>query len=133
MKSTEKKLPDREIMETIISCLKITPYAFGKQLDYKSTMSIYNILAGSKAISKDMVNRIAIHYPEVNYLFVTTGEGIPLRNETEAEIHRNLFNSQEEISKILWTEFAAIPARLQRIEENQNEILKLLEKKVDVA
>ena len=130
MTTTEKKLPDKEIIQTVLSCLKITPYAFGKQLDYKSTMSIYNILAGTKPISKDMVNRINIHYPEVNYLFLTTGEGIPLKNSTEAEIHRNLFNSQEEISKVLWTEFAAIPARLLRIEENQDEILKLLQKKV---
>ena len=131
MKSTEKKIPDKDILQTVISCLKITPYAFGKQLDYKSTMSIYNILAGNKQISNDMINRISIHYPEVNYLFLTTGEGIPLRNSTEAEMHRNLFNSQEEISKVLWTEFAAIPARLLRIEEHQEEILKLLQKKVD--
>jgi hypothetical protein len=129
MKTTEKKLPDKDIMQTVISCLKLTPYAFGKKLDYKSTMSIYNVLAGTKQISNDMINRISIHYPEVNYLFLTTGEGIPLRNATEAEMHRNLFNSQEEISKVLWTEFAAIPARLLRIEEHQEEILKLLQKK----
>lgn len=129
MKTNDKKIDDREILQTVLSSLKITPYAFGKKLDYKSTMSIYNILAGTKQISKDMINRISIHYPEVNYLFLTTGDGIPLRNSTEAEIHRNLFNSQEEISKILWTEFAAIPARLQRIEQNQIEILKILQKK----
>jgi hypothetical protein len=129
MKTNDKKMDDREILQTIISCLKITPYAFGKQLDYKSTMSIYNILSGTKAISKDMINRISIHYPEVNYLFLTTGEGIPLKDQTEAEMHRNLFNSQEEISKVLWTEFAAIPARLHRIEQNQIEILKILQKK----
>jgi len=128
MKTTEKKLPDKDILQTVISCLKVSPYAFGKRLDYKSSMSVYNILAGTKAISSDMINRINIHYPEVNYLFLTTGEGIPLKNATEAEIHRNLFNSQEEISKVLWTEFAAIPSRLLRIEENQIEILKLLQK-----
>jgi len=129
MKENDNKMADSEILQTIISCLNITPYKLGKQLEYKSSMSVYNILAGTKAISKDMINRIAIHYPEVNYLFVTTGEGIPLKNQTEAEIHRNLFNSQEEISKVLWTEFAAIPARLQRIEENQIEILKILQNK----
>ena len=129
MKENDNKMADSEILQTIISCLNITPYKLGKQLEYKSSMSVYNILAGTKAISKDMINRIAIHYPEVNYLFVTTGEGIPLKNQTEAEIHRNLFNSQEEISKVLWTEFAAIPARLQRIEQNQIEILKILQNK----
>ena len=128
MEQNNKILPDKDIIQTVLSCLKITPYAFGKQLQYKSTMSIYNVLSGNKEISKDMINRIAIHYPEVNYIFLTTGEGIPLKNTTEAEIHRNLFNSQEEISKIAWAELASIPARLQRIEDTQKEILILLRK-----
>lgn len=44
MKNNNKALTDIEIMESILKALELTANGFSKELGYKSSMSLYNIL-----------------------------------------------------------------------------------------
>jgi hypothetical protein len=119
---TDKKKSDADILLDITNALKLTKNGFSVKLGYKSAMSIYNVLDGKNGISDDMAARIVHTFPEVDFNFISSGEGLPLRVGAIPSLQRNLLNIQES-PKAGLDAFAGIPDTLLRIERLLIEIL----------
>jgi len=126
-KITEMKAPikktDTDILAEIISALKLTKNAFSVKLKYKSAMSIYNVLDGKNGISDDMATRIVHTFPEVDFSFIITGEGTPIKIGAIPSLQRNLLNL-EIPAKTGVEAFADIPDTLLRIERLLERLLQ---------
>lgn len=122
-----KKKEDKEIIEDVAHALKLTKKKLSEALEYKSHMSIYYVADGTNRLSEDMINRIMIRFPEVNYLFLKTGEGNVLTHKKQKKQQENVFNIKER-KKTPFEDFANLPERVKSIEDKLDEILKLLKK-----
>lgn len=119
---TDKKKSDALILMDVINALKLTKNGFAMKLKYKSAMSIYNILDEKNGITDDMAARIIQTFPEVDYNFIRTGKGLPLKVGAIPSLQRNLLNIAESPKSDL-EGFAGIPDTLLRIERLLIEIL----------
>jgi hypothetical protein len=126
-KITEMKGPNRKtdtaILAEIISALKLTKNAFSNKLKYKSAMSIYNVLEGKNGISDDMAARIVHTFPEVDFSFIRTGEGTPIKIGAIPSLQRNLLNLDTP-AKTGIEAFADMPDTLLRIERLLERLLE---------
>ena len=118
---TENKMPDSEILKNVISELKMTKNAFAKSLNYKSSMSIYNIAKGQNTFTEDMRMRIKFIHPQVNYNYLLKGEK-PILNTVDT----NETNSKLSENKIDNNKRESIPERLERMEQMLIQILDRL-------
>lgn len=73
-----------EIMEDIISYLKLNPKQFAESLGFDRPQAIYDILNPSKkvGISKNMAEKISSKYPYINKVYLLTGEGDMINKNT---------------------------------------------------
>jgi hypothetical protein len=120
-----KKKEDKEIIEEVIHALRLNKKKLAEELEYKSHMSIYYVADGVNKLSDDMINRIMIRFPEVNYLFLKTGEGTVLNTKVKQNQQENIFNIKNK-KKTPFEDFADLPERVNRIEEKLDLILNHL-------
>lgn len=85
-----------------------------KYLGYKSHMAIYHVIKGKNRLTDDMIERIILKMPQVNYLFLKKGIGKPLKSKSAAQLQDNLLNfSKKEVSL---SDIGEMPRRLVYIE-----------------
>ena len=94
MNTKQNLKPDSERLQVIIDSLHISANKLAKLLNYKSPASIYHVLDGINSISGGMAERMVKKFPQVNYLYLRTGEGKPiLDSKAEKQAQENLFGS----------------------------------------
>ncbi len=97
---TQKALPDKDILHNVIEALRIsdTKYKdmnvqeFAKKLQYGSHVTVYNVLNDKNGISKDMIHRIILSFPQVSYNYLTRGQGTPIIEGGRAVGQSNILN-----------------------------------------
>lgn len=118
-----EKLTDKEILKNVITALGVKVPEFRKALKYNSNTTIYNVFNEVHGISNDMMNIIRQAYPEVSYLYLKRGQGVPLRVGPAVNNQRNVLGygerSEEEISM---KEFLTLPGRVKKLEELVEEL-----------
>lgn len=62
-------------LEAVINYAKMTTNAFAKSLSLKRSENLYQIKKGNNGISKELADLISDKYPEINKLWLLTGEG----------------------------------------------------------
>jgi hypothetical protein len=100
---------------------------FRKQLKYNSNTTIYNVFNEVHGISSDMINRIMQAYPEVSYLYLKRGQGVPLRVGPAVTNQKNILGYGETEEEISMKEFLTLPGRVKELEE----LVKELRKKIN--
>ena len=74
-----KKMKDSQIMIKLLDSIRFSANKLSKRLNVTPS-AIYHIMNGINSISDDMANKIALEFPEVNYLFLKKGEEPILTN-----------------------------------------------------
>ncbi|MFJ1492434.1 hypothetical protein [Capnocytophaga canis] len=64
-----------EILDNLLSYLQMNASQLSDELGYKSKSSLYQIKNEGKEISPQMARRICQKYPEINFMYLATGEG----------------------------------------------------------
>ena len=135
----EKKLQDHVILKNVFEALqkkdtKLTLNSFSKRLKFKSAMSIYNVIkseseGGGKPLTEDMINRIILYFPGVNYVYLKTGAGNIFAEGKSAD-GTPINIDDEEIPQQYnpFLEFSKIPDALHRIEKTLLRVEELLKK-----
>lgn len=138
----EKKLEDHVILKNVFEALqkkdtKLTLNSFSKRLKFKSAMSIYNVIksaaeGGGKPLTEDMINRIILYFPGVNYLYLKHGTGSMFIDRSRNNSNLPLLGLENEETTPeqhnAFVEFSKIPEVLNRIESSLLRIESLLEK-----
>lgn len=122
---TTKKLTDAQILENVIKIKQLTRNGFSKKCQYKSAMSVYNVLDGKHPMTEDMKTRIAVIFPDISYSYLQTGEGSIIKTAPDKfnVIEDEMNEAPQSQSQGTLAEFATIPATLLRIEELLKELL----------
>lgn len=117
-----EKLTDKEILKNVISALGVKVPEFRKALKYNSNTTIYNVFKEVHGISNDMMNRIMQAYPEVSYLYLKRGQGVPLRVGPAVTNQRNILGYGESEEEISMKEFLTLPGRVKELEKLVEEL-----------
>jgi ABC-type amino acid transport substrate-binding protein len=140
--SNQKPIADSKRLQTIIDLLQTSGNKLSKVLGYKSPASVYHVLEGMNNLSSGMIERIVKEFPQVNYLYLKTGQGEPiLTDKAKQTAQQNLFgslvkpdNEQDQINKALNIPSSTDPltynpaAQLQAIIDSNRRTNQLLEK-----
>jgi hypothetical protein len=144
----DKPIADSKRLQTIIDRLQTSGNKLSKVLGYKSPASVYHVLEGMNNLSSGMIERIVKEFPQVNYLYLKTGQGEPiLTDKAKQTAQQNLFgglvrpdNQDEEINRAL-NRPSTPPvdplsynpaAQLQAILDASNKTNSLLEKLIEI-
>lgn len=117
-----EKLTDKEILKNVITALGVKVPEFRKQLKYSSNTTIYNVFNEVHGISNDMINRIIQAYPEVSYLYLKRGQGVPLRVGPAVTNQKNILGIKDEVEEIPMKEFLTLPGRVRELEKIVEEL-----------
>lgn len=79
-------MSSKEILEQILSHLKISANKLSKELGHPSNVKIYHIKSGRNNISVDIAKEIEKTFPEFNYNWILKGEGEMLKNISKNEV-----------------------------------------------
>jgi len=117
--TTTPNLSDKDKLNMLIDAIsstgvKMNPKALAEKLGYKSHMSVYHVCNGRNKLTDDMIEKIILKMPEVNYLFLKKGVGKPLKNKSEANLQKNLLNLSNR--EVTLSDLAEMPKRLVYIE-----------------
>lgn len=123
-------ISDSEKLRLVLEALGETANSFSIKLGYKSHQSVYHVLKGENNFSSGMKERALQKFPNINANFLNKNEFPVLLDAKETQMQMNVLNlvDQESQEFILFKRFMALPDQLDRIEENQMNILKMLEK-----
>jgi hypothetical protein len=112
-----EKLSDKEILKNVMTALGVKIPEFRKNLKYNSNTTIYNVLKNVHGISGDMMNRIMQAYPEVSYLYLKRGQGVPLKVGPSVTNQKNIFGLENPEELISIKEFLMLPSKVAKLEE----------------
>lgn len=108
-----QKVNYAEILDNLLSYLQMNASQLSDELGYKSKSSLYQIKNEGKEISPQMARRICQKYPEINFMYLATGEGELINATNDLSTQLNML--QQPTLTLL-----DIPMLLQQ----QNEILQ---------
>lgn len=76
-----------EIMNEVLEQTKTNPKQFAESLGFERPQAIYDVMNPQKkvGISKNMADKICTVYPEINKVYLLTGEGSLTRNNNKTE------------------------------------------------
>ena len=75
-KQAEKETPTNwQRIEMVIQQSKMTANAFARHIGLPRGENLYQIKKGNNGISLDVATRICQHYPEIDKLWLLTGDG----------------------------------------------------------
>ncbi len=123
-----EKLKDDEILRNVIDALGVKVPEFRKQLNYSSNTTIYNVFKGVHKISSDMINRILHAYPEVNYLYLKRGQGVPLKVGPAVTNQKNILGITDQAEEITMKDIMLLPLKFMELEEEVRQLRKEIEK-----
>lgn len=102
--TTIPNLSDADKMNMLIDALntndrKMNANILAEKLGYKSHMAVYHVTKGKNKLTDDMIEKIILKMPQVNYLFLKKGIGKPLKSKSAAQLQDNLLNfSKKEVT-----------------------------------
>ncbi|MEG1554635.1 MAG: helix-turn-helix transcriptional regulator [Rikenellaceae bacterium] len=76
-------MTDKERIESIEKILNLTTNALAKEIGLKNAQTLYDILKGKHGISKDLADKIAVKYLNINKAWLITGEGDMLKEQQQ--------------------------------------------------
>lgn len=123
-------MKDSEIMQSVLDALGINANYLATKLNFNSASTVYHILKGKNSISSDMRMKIIRAYPQVNYDFLNGGQLPVILDEVSAQNQMNTFNLVPNDNRDfqMFQKFMALPDKVNRIESNIEEILRILKK-----
>ncbi len=66
-------------IESVIKWANMTANSFSKRIGLRHSENLYQIKRGNNGISRDLADRIVSEFPEINKLWLLTGEGAMFR------------------------------------------------------
>ncbi len=91
-----------ERIKKVIAYTGVKTNKFSKILGYNSPNKLYHIISGRNDISREIVGDIIQRYPEINRVWLLTGEGEMLNhhhNDATNNTNRNNMNSLDSYSQ----------------------------------
>ena len=76
---------NRRLKKLIVDVYKISPVEFSKRYNDPKAVKTYNILSERNGVSKNMLDEILEAYPEINRVWLLTGEGEMLKEGAEKQ------------------------------------------------
>lgn len=116
----EKEIKDSDILRNVLNALNFKIKEFCAKIDYGQTI-IYKVLNGNAVISKELVNRIQIHFPNVSYLYLTRGKGEPLIEGAAVRSQKNTLYKREEQPSSLES-FLTMPEQINYLVKSIKEL-----------
>ena len=96
---------NRRLKKIIGEVFHLTPLEFSSKYNDKKGQKTYNILNEVNGISNKMLEEILTAYPQINKVWLLTGEGEMLNSEEKKyEAHKDELSQLVEIAKIQSTE-----------------------------
>jgi hypothetical protein len=122
----EKKLTIK-IMNELLLELNLNPNKLASDLSLKRSQCIYDILDINKnvGISKNMADKICAKFPQINKVYLLTGEGKILNAKLEPE--KNPENKNNETITIPTKVFNVIEKQANSLERRDNQIDELID------
>jgi hypothetical protein len=116
---TTSNLSDAEKLNMLIDALntndrKMNANILAEKLGYKSHMAVYHVTSGKNKLTDDMIEKIILKMPQVNYLFLKKGIGKPLKSKSSAQLQENLLNFSKK--EVTLGDIGEMPRRLVYIE-----------------
>ena len=100
LKNDMPEVEDSMRIKKLVEYFNLSVSQFAKQLELSTPQILYDVIKGRNGISRDLAEKIARHYREINCLWILTGEGemiIPskkggngTRNEISIELQERL-------------------------------------------
>lgn len=117
--SITPNLSDADKMNMLIDALntkdrKMNANILAEKLGYKSHMSIYHVVSGKNKLTDEMIEKIVLKMPQVNYIFLKKGIGKPLKSKSAAQLQNNLLNFSKK--DVTLNDLGEMPKRLIYIE-----------------
>ncbi|MDV2459846.1 hypothetical protein CMU99_16130 [Elizabethkingia anophelis] len=80
------KISAPDILNKLIEYLNITAAEFAESIGYERPQTLYDVINGkTKRISQNMADKILSKYPEINSVWILTGEGSMFNNQNETQ------------------------------------------------
>lgn len=89
------KMTSWQRLEAIIHYARMTTNAFAKSLSLKRSENLYQIKKGNNGISKELADLIVSKYPEIDKLWLLTGEGTMFSSESTSQTAMGLLHSSK--------------------------------------
>jgi transcriptional regulator with XRE-family HTH domain len=96
LKNDMPEFKDGKRITKLVEYFNVSVNQFAKKLELSTPQILYDVIKGRNGISRDLAEKIARHYREINCLWILTGEGemiIPSKkgeNGTRNEINTEL-------------------------------------------
>ena len=114
-------MESKEILDKLLKHLNVRKNTLAKELGYTNGSIFYNIENGRNGISANLAKRISDTYPEINYRWLLTGDGVMLVSEEKQQLNldTNDFNMIDLIKeiKLLKGHIQGQDSRLEFIED----------------
>jgi hypothetical protein len=120
-----------EILNKILAHYKISYNKLATELGLKRTQNLYDIRDGKTGISKKLANQITKWEPEINILWLLTGEGEMLKNNQTSEntnspgiVGNNVFGGGINDATII----SGLMRTIEKRDEQIDRLLSIIEK-----
>lgn len=113
-KQAEKETPTNwQRIEMVIQQSKLTVNAFARHIGLPRGENLYQIKKGNNGISLDVATRICQHYPEIDKLWLLTGDGQMLRDDAPAGPWANIGTPNSEAFRA-WAAVHLLPVFIEK-------------------
>lgn len=97
---------DAQKIREVLDALKMTPAELANVLEYKTSVSIYNILGGKNKINGYVIHRFKKYLPSVNVEFLSNGiypvlVGPTIESQKYVQLVEALVENQKLIAELL--------------------------------
>lgn len=118
-----------EKINKVLLHLKLNANQFAKALELGRTQGLYDILDGTIEISKKMANKIAAKFPEINSVWLLTGEGEMLVKKTYDKNDKTTYTEDEDKGWMKSDPTGMIEYLKKHIQSLENDKASLIEDK----
>ena len=112
-------LSDADKINMLIDALnsnehKMNANILADKLGYKSHIAVYHVTRGKNKLTDEMIEKIILKMPQVNYLFLKKGIGKPLKSKSATQYQSELLNFSKK--EVTLNDIGEMPKRLVYIE-----------------
>ncbi len=121
----EKTLSDNEILVNVMSALGIGVKDFAKKLDVADS-TIYAVKQGTNNLSENLINKIIYAYPQINYVYLRTGNGEVLRDNIQQVMQKNILVTRNKEISLIAEKIDLLEIRIISMEQKIKELINIL-------
>lgn len=123
---------DAYILSEIVKALSKTIAIVSQETKQKAG-TMYRITVGENKLSSRMINVLMDRYPNINYLFITKGEGEPLRENERLTLQNNVLGKHNlpdiDFQKEIFANLTLINKKIMYLQQDLAEIKARLKEK----